>query len=122
MHAHTHTAHPTQHMKTLITRMDEDGVCAGFQEMKEAHENKMEEGALAPSELEKQQREREAFLCQQRDIIKGRHRPSHHRPLSRTQSSPLVTFSVPPQQPAAETVTYTFTTGLFTVVFFNHFS
>ena len=84
-----------------------------FQEMKEAHENKMEEGALAPSELEKQQREREAFLSQQRDIIKGRHRPSHHRPLSRTQSSPLVTFSVPPQQPA-ETgpVTYNFTTGL----------
>jgi hypothetical protein len=80
--------------------------------MKEA-ENKMEEGALAPSELEKQQREREMFLSQQRDIIKtGRPRPSHHRPLSRTQSSPLVTFSMPPQQPT-ETgpVTYTFTTG-----------
>ena len=91
--------------------------CAGFQEMKESQENKMEEGALAPSELEKQQREREAFLSQQRDIIKGRHRPSHHRPLSRTQSSPLVTFSVPPQQPA-ETgpVTYNFTTGICTVV------
>ena len=81
------------------------------QEMKEA-ESKMEEGALAPSELDKQQRERESFLSQQRDIIKGRHRPSHHRPLSRTQSSPLVTFSVPPQQPTdSGPVTYNFTTG-----------
>lgn len=80
--------------------------------MKES-ESTMDEGGLAPSELEKQQREREAFLCQQRDIIKGRHgRHSHHRPLSRTQSSPLVTFSVPPQQPAdTGPVTYTFTTG-----------
>lgn len=76
-------------------------------------EMKMEEGVLMPSELERQQREREAFLCQQRDIIKGRHgRHSHHRPLSRTQSSPLVTFSVPPQQPADPgPVNYTFTTG-----------
>ncbi|KAK7109123.1 histone deacetylase 4-like isoform X3 [Littorina saxatilis] len=82
------------------------------EEMKEA-ESKMEEGALAQSELEKQQREREAFLSQQREIIKGRHRPSHHRPLSRTQSSPLVTFSVPPQAPADPgPVTYNFTTGL----------
>ncbi|XP_076467846.1 histone deacetylase 5-like isoform X2 [Babylonia areolata] len=82
------------------------------EEMKEA-EIKMDEGALAPSELEKQQRDRETFLSQQREIIKGRHRSSHHRPLARTQSSPLVTFSVPPQQPT-ETgpVSYNFTTGL----------
>ncbi|GFN78119.1 histone deacetylase [Plakobranchus ocellatus] len=45
---------------------------------------------------------------------RGRHKgPSHHRPLSRTQSSPLVTFSVPPQAAQdAGPVTYIFTTGL----------
>ncbi|GFR95173.1 histone deacetylase, partial [Elysia marginata] len=45
---------------------------------------------------------------------RGRHKgPSHHRPLSRTQSSPLVTFSVPPQA-AQDTgpINYIFTTGL----------
>ena len=44
---------------------------------------------------------------------RGRHKgPSHHRPLSRTQSSPLVTFSVPPQTAQdAGPVNYIFTTG-----------
>ncbi|KAL8560904.1 hypothetical protein ACOMHN_035844 [Nucella lapillus] len=81
-------------------------------ELKE-EESQMEEGGVA-TELEKQQRDRQTFLSQQRDIIKARPRPSHHRPLSRTQSSPLVTFSVPPQKSSAETgpVSYTFTTGL----------
>ncbi|RUS89050.1 hypothetical protein EGW08_003161 [Elysia chlorotica] len=45
---------------------------------------------------------------------RGRHKgPSHHRPLSRTQSSPLVTFSVPPQAAQdAGPINYIFTTGL----------
>ena len=44
---------------------------------------------------------------------RGRHKgPSHHRPLSRTQSSPLVTFSVPPQAAQdAGPINYIFTTG-----------
>ncbi|XP_076461218.1 histone deacetylase 4-like isoform X3 [Babylonia areolata] len=81
-------------------------------EMKEV-DSHMEEGALAPTELERQQRDRETFLSQQRDIIKSRHRPTHHRPLSRTHSSPLVTFSVPPQKSVESApVSYNFTTGL----------
>lgn len=38
-------------------------------------------------------------------------RKSHHRPLARTQSSPLVTFSMPPQAQEVGPVKYKFTTG-----------
>ncbi|XP_067649749.1 histone deacetylase 4-like isoform X3 [Haliotis asinina] len=104
--------------KSHMENVDEETEVKLAQEMKESRDaesivsdSKMDESS---SELEKQQRDREAFLGQQREIIKPRHKgPSHHRPLSRTQSSPLVTFSVLPQQPQ-ETgpVSYTFTTGL----------
>lgn len=75
-------------------------------------DTKMDEQA---SELDQQNnRERETLISgQQRDsLLKIRHRTSHHRPLSRTQSSPLVTFSMPPQQTQdTGPVRYTFTTG-----------
>ncbi|XP_050419187.1 histone deacetylase 4 isoform X2 [Patella vulgata] len=104
--------------KGHMENVDEETEVKLAQEMKESREqdqlreDKMDEEAA--SELAKQQKGREAFLGQQREIIKGRHRgPSHHRPLSRTQSSPLVTFSVPPQSTQdTGPVTYTFTTGI----------
>lgn len=37
----------------------------------------------------------------------------HHRPLARTQSSPLVTFSMPPNAQEVGPVKYKFTTGRF---------
>lgn len=73
-------------------------------------DSKMDEQSSEPDK--QNSRERESFLGQQRDLLKMRHRTSHHRPLSRTQSSPLVTFSMPPQQPQdTGPVRYTFTTG-----------
>lgn len=82
----------------------------------------------ADSELDRQQKEREAFLQQQRDLM-SRHTlqisegsaftPRHHhhhgaRPLSRALSSPLValnpTGSVSPQE-TSPAVRHTFTTG-----------
>lgn len=92
-----------------------------MQEMKDSREpedldvvlikdSKMDEQG---SELEKQQQQREAFLSQQRELMRLKpHRPSHHRPLSRTQSSPLVTFSMPPPQSESGPTQYTFTTGI----------
>lgn len=54
----------------------------------------------------------------QRETIKRHRGPSHHRPLARTQSSPLVTFSMPPQQ-TQETgpVRYTYTTGIYILLY-----
>ena len=85
------------------------------QEMKEYREaeGKMEETPtpgvspeLEPPPLPEGSPQAAALLSPHRDS--RRHRgPSHHRPLARTQSSPLVTFSVPDNGP----VTYTFTTG-----------
>ncbi|XP_012935632.1 histone deacetylase 4 [Aplysia californica] len=125
--------------KSHMENVDEETEVKLAQEMKECREaesleGKMEEAPVSgPSEsppapevtgLSEQQppqlSEREssqntqALLSPHREAGRARHRgPSHHRPLSRTQSSPLVTFSMPPQS-AQDTgpVTYTFTTGL----------
>jgi histone deacetylase 4/5 len=86
--------------------------------------------ATCDSDLLRQQRDREAFLQQQRDLMSPRlsfqaepsvslltphTRPGHHphpgRPLSRTLSSPLVTLS-PNGSPEAVTTRHIFTTGL----------
>ncbi|BFZ01040.1 hypothetical protein BsWGS_04077 [Bradybaena similaris] len=98
------------------------------QEMKECREaesmdGKMEEApiqgplvasAVAGSLQPVRDRDSHALLGVHRDTQRVRHKgPSHHRPLSRTQSSPLVAFSVPPQSAQdSGPVTYTFTTGL----------
>ncbi|XP_055893075.1 histone deacetylase 4-like isoform X3 [Biomphalaria glabrata] len=113
--------------KSHMENVDEETEVKLAQEMKECREseNRMEEVALPPtvpvmvphpsaSVSSLSERDSHTLLGPHRDIQRVRHKgPSHHRPLSRTQSSPLVTFSVPPQS-AQDTgpVTYTFTTGL----------
>lgn len=69
--------------------------------------------AVAGSLQPVRDRDSHALLGVHRDTQRVRHKgPSHHRPLSRTQSSPLVAFSVPPQSAQdSGPVTYTFTTG-----------
>ncbi|XP_041367724.1 histone deacetylase 4-like isoform X2 [Gigantopelta aegis] len=106
--------------KSHMENVDEEAEVKLAQEMKESRsqaeigESTMEE---TTSEPEKQQtavaHDHEQYLSM-REVSKPRHRgPSHHRTLSRTQSSPLVTFSVPPQkQQEPGPVSYTFTTGL----------
>ncbi|XP_064648608.1 histone deacetylase 4-like isoform X2 [Lineus longissimus] len=60
---------------------------------------------LLASELELQQKERESFLQQQRELVASQAqqvsppRPIIHRPLSRTHSSPVVTFNMQSQDP-----------------------
>jgi hypothetical protein len=86
--------------------------------MKEAHEaddndvivvkeTKMDDGRLEISN-KLTRRESEHLLA----VTKPRHK-GHHRPLARTQSSPLVTFSMPPQAQEVGPVKYSFTTGKF---------
>ena len=89
-----------------------DAIC--LQEMKEAHEaddndvvvvkeTKMDED---PTEVTKTLTRRES-----EHMIGVSKRKGHHRPLARTQSSPLVTFSMPPQTQELGPVKYKFTTG-----------
>ncbi|XP_053373129.1 histone deacetylase 4-like isoform X2 [Mercenaria mercenaria] len=103
--------------KTHMENVDEETEAKLAQEMKEAHEaddndvvvvkeTKMDDSR---SEISNKltRRESEHLLA----VSKPRHK-GHHRPLARTQSSPLVTFSMPPQTQEVGPVKYSFTTAI----------
>ncbi|XP_059177480.1 histone deacetylase 4-like isoform X3 [Physella acuta] len=121
--------------KSHMENVDEETEVKLAQEMKECREAETLEGRmedisaplsgqvisqhsspLTAAAIAEHGRERDShvLLSPHRDTQRTRHKgPSHHRPLSRTQSSPLVTFSVPPQSAQdSGPITYTFTTGL----------
>ncbi|XP_052810130.1 histone deacetylase 4-like isoform X2 [Mya arenaria] len=102
--------------KTHMENVDEETEAKLAQEMKESREaddsevvvvkeTKMDEG---DAEVRKklQRRESEHLLA-----VTKPHR-KHHKPLTRTQSSPLVTFSMPPPAQDMGPVKYTFTTAI----------
>ncbi|KAL4222959.1 Histone deacetylase 7 [Mactra antiquata] len=104
--------------KTHMENVDEETEAKLAQEMKEAHEaddndvvvvkeTKMEESSCEVSN-KLIRRESEHLL----DVTKSKHKGHHHRPLARTQSSPLVTVSMPPQTQEVGPVKYSFTTAI----------
>lgn len=103
--------------KTHMENVDEETEAKLAQEMKESHEG--EGGSSARNKESKMddtqidvdksgRRESESYLVHP---AKARHKRDH-KPLARTQSSPLVTFSMLPQSQDIGPVKYTFTTGI----------
>ena len=88
-----------------------------WQELKETREQTshhimpIKDDTMYDTEKRQQPAELETFPSHMRESARSRHKgPSHHRPLARTQSSPLVTFCMPPQPPPE--ARYTFTTAI----------
>ena len=92
--------------------------CGLLQEMRESREQDTDDVIVVKeSKMDDSSNEtlkpQQTFPNHPRETIK-RHRHHHHRPLARTQSSPLVTFSNLPQQTQESdptTTRYRYTTG-----------
>ncbi|KAK3108585.1 hypothetical protein FSP39_011347 [Pinctada imbricata] len=111
--------------KSHMENVDEETEAKLAQEMRESREQDVvvikDHGSMEESSSETERPsattstpDRETFPSH-RELVKPRPRgPSHHRPLARTQSSPLVTLHLPPQQSQQESqpMSYKFTTGI----------
>ena len=87
-----------------------------LQEMRESREQDKEEVVVIKDTgmEESGETDRQPATTDRETFPKHRPRgPSHHRPLARTQSSPLVTLPLhlPPQQSQESQITYKYTTG-----------
>lgn len=92
--------------KSHMENVDEETEARLAQEMRESREQMNEEMRERMEESYIEEKEMQLNL-------KPRHKgPSHHRPLARTQSSPLV-LSIPPPEPQEPTpISYRYTTGI----------
>nr|XP_022309887.1 histone deacetylase 4-like isoform X6 [Crassostrea virginica] len=92
--------------KSHMENVDEETEARLAQEMRESREQMNEEMRERMEESYIEEKEMQLNL-------KPRHKgPSHHRPLARTQSSPLVLSIPPPESQDPQPISYRYTTGI----------
>ena len=120
-----HSQQVKQHIRQAVLQragmenVDEETEAKLQQEMRESREQDSDDVIVVKeSKMDDSSNEtlkpQQTFPNHPRETVK-RHRHHHHRPLARTQSSPLVTFSNLPQQTQESdptTTRYRYTTGL----------
>ncbi|XP_061179793.1 histone deacetylase 4-like isoform X3 [Saccostrea echinata] len=94
--------------KSHMENVDEETEARLAQEMRESREQMNEEMREREKMDESYMEEKDMQLS-----VKPRHKgPSHHRPLARTQSSPLVLSIPPPEPQETQPISYRYTTGI----------